>query len=47
MPDPHHLLEGNGKVHRYVVIADAARRGIRGCAELLQTALTAYRSRVS
>jgi hypothetical protein len=46
LDDPHHLLEGSGKVHRYVVVADrdAARDPRLG--ELLRTALAAYRTRV-
>ena len=45
LPDPDGLLEGSGKVHRYVAIAD------RGAAEdprlqaLLATALAAWRAR--
>ena len=41
LPDPHGLLEGSGKVHRYVPLAsadDAARPGVRA---LLASALAA------
>ena len=45
LPDPHGLLEGSGKVHRYVAVADCAAAGDPRLAELLATALAAYRSR--
>jgi hypothetical protein len=46
LPDPHHLLEGKGKVHRYVVVADRGAAEDPRLAELLRAALAAYRARV-
>jgi hypothetical protein len=46
LPDPQMLMDGNGKVHRYVqlnCVADLKRRGLK---PLLKAALDAYRDRV-
>ena len=45
LPDPHGLLEGKGKVHRYVAVVDADAAADPRLAELLRTALAAYRER--
>ena len=45
LPDPHGLLEGKGKVHRYVAVGDRVPAGGPRLAELLRSAVSAYRSR--
>jgi hypothetical protein len=45
LPDPDHLLEGKGKVHRYVVVPDRAAAADPRLAALLGSALAAYRVR--
>ena len=47
LPDPDHLLEGQGKVHRYVVVANREAAGDPRLAELLRSALAAYRERTA
>jgi hypothetical protein len=45
LPDPHRLLEGSGKVHRYIPLgrpADLRRPGVR---PLLRATLAAWRRR--
>ncbi|MBI3494240.1 MAG: hypothetical protein HY047_21035 [Acidobacteria bacterium] len=45
LPDPKHLLEGSGKVHRYVALktrADLKRPGLK---PLLKAALAAWKRR--
>jgi len=46
LDDPDQLLEGSGKVHRYVVVADRAEAEDPRLAALLGRALAAYRARV-
>jgi len=46
LPDPDKLMQGTGKVHRYIQLnspADLKRRGLK---PLLRAALDAYRDRV-
>ena len=45
LADPDHLLEGTGKVHRYVAVADQAGAEDPRLAALLARALAAYRER--
>lgn len=45
LPDPHHLLQGSGKVHRYVEIGSPEAAQDTRLAELIQTAADAYRTR--
>jgi hypothetical protein len=45
LPDPHGLLEGEGKVHRYVAVADRKAAEDPRLAELLRNAAAAYRTR--
>lgn len=45
LPDPHHLLQGSGKVHRYVEIGSPEAAEDARLAELIQAAADAYRSR--
>src|SRR4051794_33870733 len=45
LADPDHLLEGKGKVHRYVVVADRVAAEDPRLGALLRTALAAYRAR--
>jgi len=45
LPDPKHLMQGSGKVHRHVVLqtlADLKRPGLKA---LLEAALTAWQER--
>ena len=46
LPDPEKLMEGTGKVHRYVQLNCAADLKRRGLKPLLRAALDAYRERV-
>jgi hypothetical protein len=46
LPDPEKLMEGSGKVHRYVQLKQAADLKRRGLKPLLRAALDAYRDRV-
>lgn len=46
LPDPHQLLTGTGKVHRYVVVASPNDLNA-DLDELLVTALQAYRDRMA
>jgi hypothetical protein len=45
LADPDHLLEGKGKVHRYVAVADRSGAEDPRLAALLGRALAAYRGR--
>lgn len=45
LPDPHRLLEGSGKQHRYVAFSKPADLEKRGLKELLRTAVTAWQER--
>jgi hypothetical protein len=45
LPDPHGLLEGSGKVHRYVAIGSAEAAEDPRLAELIEAAATAWRTR--
>lgn len=47
LPDPDNLLEGKGKVHKYVAITSAARPGNKALPILLQAAVTAYKDRIA
>lgn len=42
LPDPHQLLEGTGKISRYVVIKSEAQIKSPAIKKLLQSALAAY-----
>jgi hypothetical protein len=43
LPDPHGLMEGTGKVHRYVVLVKLADLKRPGLKQLLKTAFAAWR----
>ena len=45
LPDPHRLLEGSGKVHRYVEIAAPEGAGDRSLEQLILAAAAAHRER--
>lgn len=45
LPDPHGLLEGSGKQHRYVAFSKPADLEKTGLKELLRTAVTAWQER--
>lgn len=45
LPDPHGLLEGAGKQHRYVAFSKPADLEKTGLKELLRTAVTAWQER--
>jgi hypothetical protein len=45
LPDPHGLLAGSGKVHRYVEIASPEVAGDPRLEELIRAAAAAYRAR--
>jgi hypothetical protein len=45
LPDPHGLLTGSGKVHRYVEIASPEAAGDPRLAELIHAAAAAHRAR--
>jgi len=45
LPDPEHLLEGNGKISRYVVIRDKEMIHSRPLKDLIENALVAYKKR--
>ena len=47
LPDPHHLLEGTGKISRYVVIKSERQIKSLALKRLLEEALAAYRQRMS
>jgi hypothetical protein len=46
LPDPAHLLEGTGKVHKYVAIRSAESIVDAALKNLLAEALVAYQKRV-
>jgi len=46
LPDPEHLLEGNGKISRYVEIKSAQQIKSAGIKNLLKEGLKAYKLRV-
>ena len=43
LPDPDNLLEGTGKISRYVVIKSAEQIGSKSLKKLIESAFTAYR----
>jgi len=45
LPDPQRLMEGEGKVHRYVPLTSAEDLGRKGLKPLLRAALAAARKR--
>jgi hypothetical protein len=45
LPDPHRLLEGPGKQHRYVAFSKPADLEKAGLKELLRTAVSAWQER--
>jgi hypothetical protein len=45
LPDPHRLLEGPGKQHRYVAFSKPADLEKAGLKELLHTAVSAWQER--
>ncbi|HYJ06901.1 MAG TPA: DUF1801 domain-containing protein [Chthoniobacterales bacterium] len=45
LPDPHGLLEGPGKLHRYVAFAKPADLEKSGLKDLLRSAVTAWKER--
>jgi hypothetical protein len=45
LPDPHGLLEGPGKLHRYVAFAKLADLEKPGLKDLLRAAVTAWKER--
>jgi hypothetical protein len=47
LPDPHHLMEGMGKVHRHVPLRTSEDLRRAGMKPLLQAALSAWRQRTS
>lgn len=46
LPDPNNMLEGNGKISRYVVILSEEQINSTAIKELLSQALIAYKNRV-
>jgi hypothetical protein len=46
LPDPEHLLEGDGKVHRYVAIRDASDLDKADLKQLMISASAASRARL-
>ncbi|MGC4103615.1 DUF1801 domain-containing protein [Ferruginibacter sp.] len=46
LPDPEHLLEGNGKISRYVVITPGKPLPTAALKQLLKAALAAYKTRM-
>jgi hypothetical protein len=47
LPDPDRLLEGNGKISRYVVISDKEMIDSKPLKDLLSKALNAYKERIA
>ncbi|HMI77316.1 MAG TPA: DUF1801 domain-containing protein [Ferruginibacter sp.] len=47
LPDPANLLEGNGKISRYVVIKGAKQIGSASLKKLVKAALAAYKQRMT
>jgi len=47
LPDPEHLLEGSGKVHRYVAFAEPRQIDRPAVKTLLGRALAAWKARVA
>jgi hypothetical protein len=47
LPDPHGLLEGKGKVHRYVQLQNVSDLGRKPIRELVKTAHGAWKTRSS
>jgi hypothetical protein len=45
LPDPKHLMTGDGNVHRHVQLGDAADLKRSGLRQLLKDALAAWRKR--
>jgi hypothetical protein len=46
LPDPTHILEGSGKVHRYVDLRDESAVDARAIAALLRTAVEVLRAKI-
>ena len=46
LPDPDHLLEGTGKISRYVVITPGVALSTAALKKLLKAALNAYKERM-
>jgi len=46
LPDPDHLLEGTGKISRYVVIKEKPQISSVALKNLIGSALTAYKKRI-
>ena len=47
LPDPDHLLEGSGRVHRYVAFTKAKEIGRPAVKTLLRRALAAWKARAA
>jgi len=47
LPDPHHLLTGSGKVHKYVEIKSGQDIGSPVLLDLLEHAIQAYQKRMA
>jgi hypothetical protein len=47
LPDPKHLLQGTGKISRYVEIKPGQSFNLDAVKELLKVALAAYKERIS
>ncbi len=47
LPDPQHLLQGTGKISRYVEIKAGEKINSKAVTELLKNALAAYEERIS
>jgi hypothetical protein len=47
LPDPHHLLQGAGKVHRHVHLKTVADLKHPGLKQLLEAALAAWKQRTT
>ena len=46
LPDPDHILEGSGKISRYVEIKDEKQIESPAIKDLLKNSLTAYKQRI-
>jgi hypothetical protein len=47
LPDPDHILEGTGKISRYVIIMSEQQIKSSAIKKLLKAALAAYRKRIA
>jgi hypothetical protein len=45
LADPHRLMEGKGKVHRYISLASPGDLDRKGLSQLMRAALSAWRER--